>query len=137
MMKFGVGNHVRVTTDLQVTMPQRLRIVSAKIVQDEEFFVLEDPATVRQFSHFTAEELEFVKDVHTQHCCVLHGCKYGNGDLCTVEAKQAPQAFPCERCQDSQLNFEEQIRLQQWYDDPENNPATKEDLERWLRASRQ
>lgn len=37
------------------------------------------------------------KDVHTEHCCVYHGCKYGDED-CTVVTKLAPQSYPCEDC---------------------------------------
>lgn len=43
------------------------------------------------------------KDVHTEHCCVVHGCKYGYdhfdcGKTCTVAAKLKPQSYPCEQC---------------------------------------
>lgn len=38
-------------------------------------------------------------DVHTEHCCFDHGCKYGNED-CTVTAKLARQSYPCESCDD-------------------------------------
>jgi hypothetical protein len=37
------------------------------------------------------------KDVHTEHCCVLHGCKYGNDD-CPVQLGDKKQSFPCETC---------------------------------------
>lgn len=36
-------------------------------------------------------------DVHTEHCCVEHGCKYGS-DSCTVVALGVKQSFPCEAC---------------------------------------
>lgn len=42
-----------------------------------------------------------VKDVHTEHCCRFHGCKYGLAD-CTVEAKGALQSYPCENCNEEQ-----------------------------------
>jgi hypothetical protein len=35
--------------------------------------------------------------VHVRHCCVLHGCKYGDLD-CPVELKTHRQEFPCETC---------------------------------------
>lgn len=38
-----------------------------------------------------------LKDVHTEHCCSDHGCKYGDGD-CTVTTGVAPQSYPCEFC---------------------------------------
>jgi hypothetical protein len=37
------------------------------------------------------------KNVHTEHCCVWHGCKYGNED-CPVVNHQKSQSFPCETC---------------------------------------
>ncbi len=37
------------------------------------------------------------KDVHTEHCCAVHGCKYGDED-CTVVEKLRPQSYLCEDC---------------------------------------
>lgn len=38
------------------------------------------------------------RDVHTEHCCVDHGCKY-NSDDCTVASGLKVQSYPCEECQ--------------------------------------
>ena len=38
------------------------------------------------------------KDVHTEHCCIFHGCKYGMDKDCTVVQEIAVQDFPCEEC---------------------------------------
>lgn len=38
------------------------------------------------------------RDVHTEHCCVIHGCKYSNDD-CTVASEEKIQSFPCETCE--------------------------------------
>jgi hypothetical protein len=38
-----------------------------------------------------------MKDTCTEHCCVIHGCKYGKFD-CSVETRQKRQSFPCEIC---------------------------------------
>lgn len=35
--------------------------------------------------------------VHRTHCCVLHGCKYGDDD-CPVETRQLLQDAICEGC---------------------------------------
>lgn len=35
--------------------------------------------------------------VHETHCCVLHGCKYGNDD-CPVVNGQIKQTYQCEGC---------------------------------------
>jgi hypothetical protein len=41
---------------------------------------------------------EYELCVHTEHCCVDHGCKYGN-DECPVETGAKPQSYFCESCQ--------------------------------------
>lgn len=41
---------------------------------------------------------EEIKDVHTEHCCILHGCKYGQDWCCTVVTRRAPQSYICESC---------------------------------------
>ena len=38
-----------------------------------------------------------IQDVHTGHCCLDHGCKYGNKN-CTVVTKKALQEYRCEAC---------------------------------------
>lgn len=40
------------------------------------------------------------KDVHTEHCCRIHGCKY-NDSGCSVANKTKIQSFECEDCTDS------------------------------------
>ena len=41
-----------------------------------------------------------IKDVHTEHCCKRHGCKYGalSRTECTVVSGQLKQSFECEQC---------------------------------------
>lgn len=41
----------------------------------------------------------FEKDTHTEHCCSIHGCKYGRDD-CTVVMGIKEQSYPCEDCHD-------------------------------------
>ena len=36
-------------------------------------------------------------DVHTEHCCIAHGCKYGNLN-CSVVTGKKEQSFLCETC---------------------------------------
>jgi hypothetical protein len=41
------------------------------------------------------------KDVHTERCCSVHGCKYGEDyQDCPVTSLRKPQSFPCEACED-------------------------------------
>ena len=37
------------------------------------------------------------KDVHTEHCCVYHGCKYSD-PKCPVKRGIKAQSYPCELC---------------------------------------
>lgn len=39
------------------------------------------------------------KCVHTEHCCIYHGCKYADDD-CPVANKTEQQSYPCESCCD-------------------------------------
>lgn len=45
------------------------------------------------------------KDVHTEHCCFVHGCKYGKDDECSVVTGKKKQSHPCESCDyDEEMN---------------------------------
>lgn len=39
------------------------------------------------------------KDVHTEHCCFMHGCAYMGGSDCTVASGEKQQARMCGICQ--------------------------------------
>lgn len=41
------------------------------------------------------------KDVCTEHCCVLHGCKYDKED-CPVKNKLKRQSYPCPYCDENE-----------------------------------
>lgn len=36
--------------------------------------------------------------VHIAHCCLLHGCKYGESDYCPVAGGIVEQDYECEQC---------------------------------------
>lgn len=38
--------------------------------------------------------------VHETHCCVIHGCKYGNDEHCPVYKALIEQGYLCETCSD-------------------------------------
>lgn len=40
-----------------------------------------------------------IKNVHTEHCCAIHGCKYNDND-CPVANRVLQQSFPCQDCAD-------------------------------------
>ena len=44
------------------------------------------------------EEVTGGTGVHRAHCCVLHGCKYGDEDACPVVNGTIKQRYPCEDC---------------------------------------
>lgn len=39
--------------------------------------------------------------VHESHCCLEHGCKYGD-DNCPVALGQTPQDYTCEMCDEDE-----------------------------------
>ena len=43
--------------------------------------------------------------VHESHCCIHHGCKYGNEE-CPVVSGEIKQLYPCEDCQNEEMEFE-------------------------------
>jgi hypothetical protein len=43
------------------------------------------------------KQIESEKCVHTEHCCVTHGCKYGD-PKCPVDTGVKKQSFACEDC---------------------------------------
>ena len=53
----------------------------------------------------TTPQPEKKTDVHTEHCCIDHGCKYGD-DNCTIVTGTKVQSYPCEECE-----FELKIQL--------------------------
>ena len=55
------------------------------------------------------KKLKGIKDVHTEHCCIIHGCKYGKDDECTVMLRISPQSYPCESCNNDGIESIEQL----------------------------
>ncbi len=48
------------------------------------------------------------RDVHTEHCCKKHGCKYGNYDgKCTVKSGEKMQSYLCVECHDDNADFDD------------------------------
>lgn len=54
--------------------------------------------TLSDAAHLAVAQTDLTKDVHTEHCCTRHGCKYGDSD-CPVEKGRKGQSFPCEACE--------------------------------------
>ena len=68
------------------------------------------------------------KDVHTEHCCIKHGCKYSIPN-CSVVTGKKKQSFPCEIC-DLELEREAPYARDVWKTVLAliNNGATIQDL---------
>ena len=49
------------------------------------------------------------RDVHTEHCCQLHGCKYGDQDSCPVASGRKRQSYPCEYCESDRYETSAEI----------------------------
>ena len=45
---------------------------------------------------------------HQSHCCVKHGCKYGDED-CPVVLKLIKQSYPCEYCHNEGIEIVKEI----------------------------
>jgi hypothetical protein len=46
--------------------------------------------------------------VHEAHCCIKHGCKYGDKD-CTVVNGQTAQLYTCEWCEEDGIKTLDQL----------------------------
>jgi hypothetical protein len=58
--------------------------------------------------------MENKKDVHTEHCCILHGCKYGDdrfgGEGCSVCTLGYEQSYVCEDCDNDGIDSLEKLK---------------------------
>ena len=52
--------------------------------------------------------------VHRTHCCVLHGCKYGDKD-CPVSGGTLEQDYPCEDCTNDPVYLIWCVERSQWW----------------------
>jgi len=53
-----------------------------------------------------------VKTVHTEHCCIEHGCKY-NKSNCPVYLGYHAQSYPCELCNETMPKIPDNSVLEQ------------------------
>ncbi len=54
-----------------------------------------------------------MKDVHTEHCCKRHGCKYMDPD-CTVYHGDKDQSYDCESCDYEYSEENSEYRFIKW-----------------------
>ncbi len=48
--------------------------------------------------------------VHQSHCCIKHGCKYGNDD-CPVVNRKIKQKYTCEWCDDDGVKSVDELEI--------------------------
>lgn len=54
------------------------------------------------------------RDVHTEHCCAKHGCKYPfTTKDCSVVSGKKKQSFPCEECHEEANEVRLSAKMQQ------------------------
>jgi hypothetical protein len=59
---------------------------------------------------FSLKEIYMVNvGVHQTHCCVLHGCKYGDDENCPVFTGEVEQLYTCEYCDMDGIESLEQL----------------------------
>lgn len=86
------------------------------------------------------------KCVHTEHCCIIHGCKYGDED-CPVVSGEKSQSYLCESCSEEGNQYSwAKIHKQQVFKDLERintvenlkkeNARLSEELEQMKEALR-
>lgn len=46
---------------------------------------------------------------HTEHCCLLHGCKYRD-ETCPVGLQLIPQSHVCQECSDDDIRTVEEMK---------------------------
>lgn len=78
-------------------LSRKLRHSVQQSMEDAALFITEEYDIVHPEIFETEKEKESNKDVHTEHCCLEHGCKYGEDD-CPVAAGRKVQSYPCESC---------------------------------------
>ena len=55
-------------------------------------------------------EAEAHKCVHTEHCCVIHGCKYSD-ESCPVVLRIKDQSYCCESCGEWEEDMVDGLRV--------------------------
>lgn len=71
---------------------------TSSFIVGEDVLDFIERAVAKEISSIQTKKQNTVKDVHTEHCCFFHGCKYGENDTCPVVTGLKPQSFPCEDC---------------------------------------
>lgn len=63
-----------------------------------DWYILEVDVRLNFIRELEAQ-IEKLGDIHTEHCCLEHGCKYGDDDCCSVVSGSKVQSYPCIDCE--------------------------------------
>ena len=77
-----------------------------KFIHKKVKIAIDDHGREVDYAMFEGDQvIELYDDykVHTSHCCVIHGCKYGDKD-CPVVNKKILQKYPCQECDKPSLD---------------------------------
>jgi hypothetical protein len=80
--------------------------IGGVIGPDVEIDILDAVRKILDEALANARVKEQESDVHTRHCCKVHGCKYGEDDTCPVVQGRVEQTILCGSCE---------IRKTDWY----------------------
>jgi hypothetical protein len=102
-------NQVYLTYGMTNKIPQILIDQIEKEITDTEPRIVE-ASTVRGQplgnDIIIRPEPESNRCVHTEHCCKIHGCKYGDDDdECAVANDTKSQSFPCQVCREQEEDW--------------------------------
>ena len=67
------------------------------LMQEIDSELLKIAADKQQEIFVVPQAAEHQKNFHSEHCCIEHGCKYGD-DFCPVYLGIQTQSFRCEDC---------------------------------------
>jgi hypothetical protein len=87
----------RLQTSLDFLVRQAEQITGEETTGGFTFDYILNGTELVDLLHRFDERTNLSTDVHTEHCCIEHGCKYGD-EGCPVENLQKIQSFPCESC---------------------------------------
>lgn len=94
--------------------PMKKLFIEQKKAHDQRLAELTKPPVVEITEYET--ETKSNKDVHTEHCCKLCGCKYGKDD-CPVETGVKKQSYECgggAHCGEFQFMMEIDHECKKW-----------------------
>lgn len=95
-------NRIYLTYGMTNKVPQVLLDEIEKEITDTEPRIVETAVLGNDI--VIRPEPESKRCVHTEHCCKIHGCKYGD-DGCPVADETKSQSMPCQVCREQEEDW--------------------------------